>query len=712
MTKFITYYNLCPIPEPKDFLGISPDKEEGNIITTLGKNIVIIIKISTQKQIKSWSVLEKLSAKVVYDRKTEKYVGVFANKAIRCWDANTTDVNKCKKLKFQKSIAQLVADENDTLVLYTDGTCEPLTDAIESRKDDGGSQNSQQLDLLSNLIFSNASVQKFPNGNRILTYFERNIKTGDYHLVRIPLQGEEEQPKRFSLKRGVLDVHVAGAAVIEGDNSPVLLTIWSDKRIFLLSLADDVEPQRSPGNFVSMLTQLKVDSPLSVLGISKHFVAIYGANNGQEGASLLLYNTQYKVIKTKQFFKVYFNFSQLWAIDEHILLAMGQNLSVVKYRVLKEVLSELVGTQVGHDYQNVIEDVHINEETILEDCLQYSTEISAKRAEDKLQKLKIEEADGKYVAYLNTTKFVKELNLLKQLNLHVDVVQVDQPLEDIQISLMSNYNDNGFSSPEIQVIARHLENSGASEHEITEKLLTVLMKANLLQDIGVCLRRYNNISEKILSKTLSYLLNNLKTIENVSLKEEAEELTNACDNKEHMEVDFNIENDPKAAPFPNLDLLAEDHKECSTPKEPIDVLNILLFCSFDPEVIALYIRKDVEYEKILLILKHLYQMLLVPQLSLVEERPSLEPCSTDYELQILRWFGVFLNSHFQKLALSKDVELMDILYKWHELFQSYKMEIDRLETVAALLYNIVEKRKAIKPNNSSKWYSIEEVQLF
>lgn len=47
MTKFITYYNLCPIPEPKDFLGISPDKEQGNIITTLGKNIIIIIKVLT-----------------------------------------------------------------------------------------------------------------------------------------------------------------------------------------------------------------------------------------------------------------------------------------------------------------------------------------------------------------------------------------------------------------------------------------------------------------------------------------------------------------------------------------------------------------------------------------------------------------------------------------------------------------------------------------
>lgn len=49
MTKFVTYFNLCSIPEPKDFLGISPDKDENNIITTLGKNIIIIIKVSVQE---------------------------------------------------------------------------------------------------------------------------------------------------------------------------------------------------------------------------------------------------------------------------------------------------------------------------------------------------------------------------------------------------------------------------------------------------------------------------------------------------------------------------------------------------------------------------------------------------------------------------------------------------------------------------------------
>lgn len=43
--------------------------------------------------------MEKLSSKVVYDKKSEKYVGVFAHKSLRCWDEHTTDLNKSKKLK-------------------------------------------------------------------------------------------------------------------------------------------------------------------------------------------------------------------------------------------------------------------------------------------------------------------------------------------------------------------------------------------------------------------------------------------------------------------------------------------------------------------------------------------------------------------------------------------------------------------------------------
>ena len=45
MTKFITYYNLCPIHDTKEFMGISLDKDDGNVITTLAKNLIAVIKV-------------------------------------------------------------------------------------------------------------------------------------------------------------------------------------------------------------------------------------------------------------------------------------------------------------------------------------------------------------------------------------------------------------------------------------------------------------------------------------------------------------------------------------------------------------------------------------------------------------------------------------------------------------------------------------------
>lgn len=117
----------------------------------------------------------------------------------------------------------MVCSDNETFVLYTDGSCELLANAIESRKDDIATTSSQQFELTSSLTFTNASVQCLSNGKQILTYFERNSKNGDYHLVRISLDEDDKTPKRFNLKRD--NLNVAGAAVIKGDAGPMMLTI-------------------------------------------------------------------------------------------------------------------------------------------------------------------------------------------------------------------------------------------------------------------------------------------------------------------------------------------------------------------------------------------------------------------------------------------------------------------------------------------------------
>lgn len=47
----------------------------------------------------SWTVSDKLSHKVVFDFDLQQYVGVFANRYIRCWDSTTKDINKIKRIK-------------------------------------------------------------------------------------------------------------------------------------------------------------------------------------------------------------------------------------------------------------------------------------------------------------------------------------------------------------------------------------------------------------------------------------------------------------------------------------------------------------------------------------------------------------------------------------------------------------------------------------
>lgn len=46
MAKILSYYQLCPINDETGFLGLSQDVESGTVINTLGKNIIINVKVT------------------------------------------------------------------------------------------------------------------------------------------------------------------------------------------------------------------------------------------------------------------------------------------------------------------------------------------------------------------------------------------------------------------------------------------------------------------------------------------------------------------------------------------------------------------------------------------------------------------------------------------------------------------------------------------
>ncbi|CAD7081512.1 unnamed protein product [Hermetia illucens] len=648
MAKFVAFYDLCPIEDIKEFLGLSKDREEGNIVTTLGRNIIIIIKLSTQKQIRSWTVLEKLSTKVVYDPKSEQYVGVFSQQFIRCWTEDEHDVNKKKKIRFQKPILDLLSsDDEETIVLYADGSCEFLSSAIESRK------SKQQNE--------NGATQTYPQISQAKIFTLANDSSTGRPL---------DDPKQYKIDRHDRNLSLIGQAVVYGQNNPFLFTLWSDRRVFTLPLHNDTKEDDSPGNFISMINLLNVDNPVSILGISKNCLAIYGSNSVQEGSSLLLYNTQFRVVNAKQFFKIYFNYSRLWVIGSNILLAMGHNLYVVPFRISKELLSEMIGSQVSNEVQGQVGKELIKEDDELEEALSFDHK---KRHDSPKHNNILNDtpgADGKTRPYQPYEIFNEKMNeiLGRKARININAVAGD---DEFRIDLRSHSNDVAFKTEELEVIAKSLEECGASEQEITEKILTVALKAQLVSDLVICIERYSNISEKLLAKVIKFALNGLSMNDFANLSNAEEQ--------------------------PNIN-----------PK--LRLLNAALACSIDTSMILIAIKKELNFEGAMLLIQYLYYI-MDNNNNVLEGRPELN-LNFDEDVQTMQWFSIILNAFFQELGLSKSAQLVEMLTKLKELLQSYQHDMRDLQSVHALISNLIDGKISTKENKHCKWYSIEEVKLF
>lgn len=673
MSKFLSYYNLFPIPDPKEFLGLAADRENGNVVTTLARNVVVVLNISTQKQLLSWSLPEKLSSKVIYDPSSQKYVGVFGNHALRLWDVDTSDVSKCKKLKFQKSIAHVVATEQEALILYSDGDCQTLSQALASRKDQK-EDTAEQLALAASKVISKPTVHALAQGQQVLTYFEETKATGEMQLIRLSLDTADR--RKYLIKRE--EVRLTGYAVVEGDADPQLLTIWSDKRIFMLNLAEATS-ERSPGQFVSMLAELNVESKLSVHGVSRNFAAIYGANYGQEGASLLVYNTQFKVVNAKQYFKVYLDFSRLWAGNEHILLAMGHNIAAVRYRMNREVLVDMLGSQFSDTHLSPIELDHINEEEYLESLIKFdgsTKSLNYRAVKSQLNKqmpnLDYQKADGRELAYDPPEVVDQEIDEIIKQHVHGEATICENGLEDVSVTLMTNFFDKGPNNTAVQALVRQLERSGAGEEEIIERILTLFIKTDNTEHVLMCLRRYSNISERMLAWSLRYALDK-------------------CKPRHVINGDSNAV--PTAKSYSNKELL-----------------NAVLACRFDATGIEEHLRYRLELSHVQHLMSHLFDLVNDPNVQL-EERPSLNCSPIQTEVQAIQWFGCILTSHFTLLIISKDEALLETLSEWATFLSFYEESLFDLANLLPLLTNIVEKRQ-VKPMYSTNWYGIEEVVLY
>lgn len=442
----------------------------------------------------------------------------------------------------------------------------------------------------------------------------------------------------------------------------------------------------APGHFVSMLPAINVNYPLCVLGVSRDCIAIYGANATQEGGALIFYNTQFKVIESKQLFKVFFTNSQLWCVDTYIFLAAGQKLAVISFRISKEQLSDMLGSQRCINLQTFVDTECINTDAELEEVLEFDKDSSAAVASDdygddvddecRNNSIDHEMADPpnqltmaykRLDTFENPDDLLDDLQALRHNDIDIKLQMDDNLLADMaDLKLSSNTMSTLFNNRNIHSLVAELERIGESEIAISNLIIPMCIESDAPDDLVVCIRNYSNISEKMLSKSIKYFIDKLNDASN-------DELT------------------------------AERHRER---------LNAILSCTFEPELVVEQMRAYLNFNDILNLLNHIYTALTSDDRQL-EDRPSVCDNDTgDEDVLLIKWFTVVLDSHFNQFILSRDTQLVEKLIQWKETVDNLLTDIGQSKVISAMLYNLVDSKLMAKENVATKWYSIEEVKLY
>lgn len=455
----------------------------------------------------------------------------------------------------------------------------------------------------------------------------------------------------------------------------VIILLGSDNRLFLLPLrAHTSLSENVPGDFVAMINVINMERPLSILGIDHDSIAIYGANATQDGGTLILFNTQYKVIESKQHFKVYFDNSRLWAIEKFIFLAAGQVLGVAKFRVSKEQLSDMIGSQRVTDLTTYVDTECINADGVLEDMIEFDMagQISADNSLNRHSQTNgihtvppsIEiDANKPYELIENVEN---DFKTLQKYDVRVEIEEDENLVPGmLQLKLSSNVNSDPFSATSIQALANELERIGASEYEITECMIPLLLQAKLDEDLLTCLRTYSNISEQSLAAALKYFVD--------------------------------------TARVKRTESLSDDDKT-------VNGLNAVLSNSFDQELILSYLRTKLDTDDVLYLLKHIFATIESDDVQL-EQRPQIDNSFGDDE-QLIKWVCALIDSHFQQFLISRDDKLIVLLTNWKELIDGLVQDIRQTTTVSAALRNLLDGKTIKNESSGSKWYSVEAFKLY
>jgi len=292
-----------------------------------------------------------------------------------------------------------------------------------------------------------------------------------------------------------------------------------------------------------------------------------------------------------------------------------------------------------------------------------------------------------------------QLHELYRKELVIDILrQKNQAPDTVQVKLLSNVDEPcPLLSEDFELFCTELEKIGCSETEVTDKIMPVLVKANRIEDMGVLLKRYNHVSERMLVKVIKYLLScscagSASEENNLEVVREAEDKKICLSRKK----------------FPSNNIFLGKSQSCR------DVLLIALNCSFDSQSIVKFLRKEITLDELVLLMDELYKILSTNFLDdPLEMRGNLvEGNEFDYDAKLFTWMMILLDSHYQQILLSHDSKLHDKLNLWLSLVDKHIAILSEMNDIRQFLVKLSTKKQIYWTKKCHKWYSVEKLSLY
>ncbi|CAK1544827.1 unnamed protein product [Leptosia nina] len=336
MAKFHSYYVLCPLIDQNSFLGVNVDRENENVLVTLGRNVVNKYRLSDQKQIGGWTSKDHITSAVIYDTEQESYIGVFNKNTIKAWKDEGENLDKLKKYKFTANILKVIPRHNQTsLIIFENGNCASLPYGIENRKTYESKLFIKESETIIEVGSYNSDKQEYI----CFILKSKSTKRERYEILTCAVRDELGDLEKANVIREKVsrtdNVFVVGQLV----KNDLVFFLWNDSKLSVYNLITK--------SWKKMVTVpwISTSSCVSLAWMGENHLILFGSNTDEDGAILVAFNVILGVGSCKYPMKMYTKDAKLYCFNKRIILQGSNHIAMVPYVVETDRnLSSLLGS--------------------------------------------------------------------------------------------------------------------------------------------------------------------------------------------------------------------------------------------------------------------------------------------------------------------------------------------------------------------------------